>query len=231
MMVSPRWMPRPMPYGAPSVSSASTTSTADIFLPSMPVGRPFSKWMVCFAGARRIRERVLRQHPGRIRNAALGGQCFLAANGDAPQAAIDGIRGAVRRQRQIARRQIVQLFLALERLVAHRRDHLELRRERAHRHFEAHLVIAGRRAAVRDGIRAELARHERDLLRLHDALRAHAQWIELSAAHVAHDEETQHLLEVIRARVDLVVRDGAVRLASAPPASSRPRRRCRRCPR
>src|SRR6185436_17075813 len=50
MMVSPRWMPRPMLYGAPRVSSASTTSTADIILPSMPTGRPFSKWIVCFAG-------------------------------------------------------------------------------------------------------------------------------------------------------------------------------------
>ena len=55
--------------------------------------------------------------------------------------------------------QIVELFLALEGLVAHRRDHLELRRERAQRHFEAHLVVAGGRAAVRDGVRAELARH------------------------------------------------------------------------
>src|SRR3954465_4912666 len=52
MMVSPRWMPRPMPNGAPSVSSCSTTSTADSGLPSMPVGRPFSKWIVCFSGAR-----------------------------------------------------------------------------------------------------------------------------------------------------------------------------------
>ena len=63
---------------------------------------------------------------------------------------------------------------------------------------------------MRDGVRAELARHERDLLRLHDPLGAHAQRIELAAAHVAHDQETQHLLEVIRACVDLVMRDGTV---------------------
>ena len=95
------------------------------------------------------------------------------------------------------------------------------------RHFEAHLVVAGGRAAVRDGVRAELARHERDLLRLHDALGAHAQRIELAAAHVAHDEEAQHLLEVVRARVDLVMRDGAVAPSNAPrsvfaPAASMP---------
>ena len=163
-------------------------------------------------GRARIAERVFRQHPGAVGNAAFGSQRFLAADRHAPQAAIDGVGRAIRRNRQVARLQIVELFLALERLVAHRRDDFELRRQRAHRHFEAHLVVARGRAAVRDGIRAELARHQRDGLRLHDALRAHAQWIELAAAHVAHDEEAQHLLEVVRARVDLVMLDGAVRL-------------------
>ena len=183
--------------------------------------------MVCFAGARGFVNASFDSTQALIGNAAFGGQRFLATDGHAPQAAIDGIRGAVRRHRQVARLQIVQLFLALERLVAHRRDHFELRRERAHRHFEAHLVVAGGGAAVRDGIRAELARHQRDGLRLHDALGAHAQRIELAAAHVAHDEEAQHLLEVVRARVDLVMLDGAVAPSSAPrsvfaPAASMP---------
>ena len=79
--------------------------------------------------------------------------------------------------------------------------------------------------------RAELARHARDGLRLHDALGADAQRIELAAAHVAHDEEAQHLLEVVRARIDLVVLDrrrahararASVRAAAAsmPPVST-----------
>jgi hypothetical protein len=98
-------------------------------------------------------------------------------------------------------------------LVAHRRDDLEVRRQRAQRDFEAHLVVAGGGAAVRDAAAAELARHQRDGLRLHHALGADAQRIELAAAHVAHDQELQHLLEIVRARVDLVVLDGAQRLA------------------
>ena len=72
---------------------------------------------------------------------------------------------------------------------------------------------------------------QRDGLRLHDALGAHAQRIELAAAHVAHDQETQHLLEVVGARVDLVMLDGAQRQRALVAASSRRRRRCRRCPR
>ena len=52
---------------------------------------------------------------------------------------------------------------------------------------------------------------QRDGLRLHHALGADAQRIELAAAHVAHDQEAQHLLEVVGARVDLVMLDGAER--------------------
>jgi len=67
------------------------------------------------------------------------------------------------------------------------------------------LVVAGGGAAVGDRVRAELARHQRDGLRLHHALRADAQRIELAAAHVAHDQEAQHLLPrlavVLAARV------------------------------
>ena len=51
----------------------------------------------------------------------------------------------------------------------------------------------------------------RDGLRLHDALGADAQRVELAAPHVAHDQKAQHLLEVVGARIELVVRDGAER--------------------
>ena len=50
------------------------------------------------------------------------------------------------------------------------------------------------------------------------ALRADAQRIELSAPHVAHDEKAQHLLEVVGARIDLVVLHGAERARARPPA-------------
>ena len=57
-----------------------------------------------------------------------------------------------------------------------------------------------------------------------------AQRVQLAAAHVAHDQEAQHLLEVVGARIDLVVLDGAERpralaqraaaAASMPPVST-----------
>src|SRR6185312_1061142 len=107
--------------------------------------------------------------------------------------------------------QVIELFLALEGAVADRCEHFELRRQRAHRDLEAHLVVTGRGAAVGDHVGAELARHVRDGLRLHDAFRADAKRVHLAALHVAHDEEAQHLLEVIRARIDLMMLHGAQR--------------------
>jgi hypothetical protein len=62
---------------------------------------------------------------------------------------------------------------------------------------------------VGDPVRAEFARHARNRLCLHDALGSHAERVELSAPHIAHDEEAQHLLEVLGARIDEVMRDGA----------------------
>ena len=45
----------------------------------------------------------------------------------------------------------------------HRREHVEVGRERAHRHLEAHLVVALAGAAVRDGVGAELAGREHEV--------------------------------------------------------------------
>jgi hypothetical protein len=106
----------------------------------------------------------------------------------------------------------VSVSVPLESFVSHRREHFEIRRERAQRHFEAHLIVAGRGAAVRDHAGAELARHAGNRLRLHHALRANAKRVELAAAHVPHDEKAQHLLEVIRPRVDDVMLHRAERL-------------------
>src|SRR6185312_2008237 len=46
-------------------------------------------------------------------------------------------------------------------------------------------------------------------LRLHDALGAHAQRVQLTAPHVAHDEKAQDLLKVVRTRIDLMMLHGA----------------------
>ena len=148
-----------------------------------------------------------------IRDAAFGGERLLAADRDAPQAAIHRIGSAVRWDRELAILEILELFGPLERLVAHRRENRELRRERAQRDFEAHLIVAGRRAAVRDDFRAELARVFGDRLRLHDALGADAQRIHLAALDVAHDQEPDHLIEVrpLRLDEDVVLRAERVR--------------------
>ena len=158
----------------------------------------------------------------------MGIEGFLAADGDAPQAAVHGVGRAPGRHRQLAFFQIRQLVLALEGLVTHRRQHRQVRRQRAQGDFEAHLVIAGRRAAMGDGIGAELARHQRDGLGLHDALGAHAQRIELAAAHIAHDQEAQHLLEIIGARIDGVVLDGAQRPGAGTERAGASPHQCRR---
>ena len=84
----------------------------------------------------------------------------------------------------------------LNALVAHRRENRQLRRERAQRDFEAHLIVAGGRAAVRHDLGAELARVFGNRLRLHHALGADAQRIHLAALHVAHDQVLDHLVEV-----------------------------------
>src|SRR4029077_14298750 len=62
-------------------------------------------------GRARLREGIARQYPGVIRNAAGGGQDLLAADGDAPQSAVDRVLRARRRQRQAARAEVVELVL------------------------------------------------------------------------------------------------------------------------
>ena len=152
------------------------------------------------------RERLTREHPGTLRYAAARGQRLLAADGDAPETAVDRVGRAAGRQRQSALLQVRLLGAAHKGMIAHRREHLQLRGQGAQCDFEAHLVIAGRGAAVRDHAAAELVRHARHGLCLHDAFGADTERIELAAAHVAHDQKAQHLLEIIGARVDLMMR-------------------------
>ena len=89
--------------------------------------------------------------------------------------------------------------------IAHGRDDFEFGCQSSQGHLETYLIVARRRAAMRDAAGAKLARHQRDGLRLHDALGADAERVQLPASHVAHDQKAQHLLEVIGARIDLVV--------------------------
>ncbi len=105
--------------------------------------------------------------------------------------------------------EILELFGSLERAVAHRCNDLNVGSESAQRDFEAHLIVARRRAAVRDALGFQRQGHLRDGLRLQHAFRAHAQRIEAAAAYVAHDEKPQHLVEIRGARVNQMMRHGA----------------------
>ena len=156
-----------------------------------------------------MRERILRQHPRIVGNAALRSQGFLAADGDAPQTAIDRIGGAEWRHRQLVLLEILELFGPLESAVAHRRDDLEIRSQRAQCDFEAHLVVARGGAAMRDHFGSQRQRHLRNGLRLQNALGADAQRIHIAAADIAHDQEFEHLIKVRALCVDQVMFDGA----------------------
>src|SRR6185437_9743832 len=165
-------------------------------------------------GLARLAERIARQDPRTVRDTAGGGECLFTADRDTPQPAIDGIRGSEWRYRQVALLQVFQFLLTLEGAVAHRSNDFQLRRERAQRHFETYLVITGGRAAVGNRVGAELARHVRDGLRLHGTLGADTERIQLAALDVSHDEKAQHLLEIIRTSIDLVMLDVAERASA-----------------
>ena len=174
MMVSPRWMPRPMPNGAPSASSClDQRHRRQRLRHRARTGTPCSKLSVCRSAARGCVK------ASRESTQASSGMLPLEVRVSLPpmvtphRPAVDRVGRAERRHRQLALLQVLELLLALEGLVAHRREHLQFRRQRAQRDFEAHLVVAGGRAAVRDRVSVpSLRAMQRDGLRLHDALGA-----------------------------------------------------------
>src|SRR5450631_197851 len=156
-----------------------------------------------------VRERVLRKYPGVVRNAAVRGQRFFAADGDAPEAAVHRIGGAERRDGKLAVLEIFELFRPLEGAVADGRNDLKVRRQRAQRDFEADLVVTRRRAAVRDHRGLERKCHLSDGLGLQYALGANAQRIQAPPSDVAHDEEFEYLVEIRRARIEQMMLEAA----------------------
>ena len=64
---------------------------------------------------------------------------------------------------------------------------------------------------MRDHVGAQFAGHACDGLSLHGALGTHAQRVHLAATHVAHDQKAQHFVEIVGARIDLMVIDSAQR--------------------
>ena len=109
---------------------------------------------------------------------------------------------AAGRHGQLAILEELDLRGPLPRVIAHGREKSELGRDGLQHDLEAHLVVARRRAAVRDGVRAELLRELRQILRLQAALGADAQRVHVAARHVAHDQELEHLVEELGPRLD-----------------------------
>ena len=206
MIVSPRWMPRPMPYFAPTRLELLDQRDRVEPLAVEPHRHAALELDLDLARRSRLVERAGRQHPGRLRNAALRVERLRAADRDAPEAAVGRVGGAARRHGQLALLEELHLRGPLPRVVAHGREDRELRRDGLEHDLEAHLVVAGGRAAVRDGVGAELLRELREVLRLQAALGADAKRVHVAAPHVAHDQELEDLVEELgRASIEPVL--------------------------
>ncbi len=101
------------------------------------------------------------------------------------------------------------MFFPDERVVAHRREHLEVGRERLEHDLESNLVVAGCRAAMGNRGGAELSCGSGKMLSLHAALGADTKRIQVAAPDVAHDQVLDDGIEEFLARIDLDMLDGA----------------------
>ena len=80
-----------------------------------------------------------------------------ALDGAAPEVLVDRVRAVLaHRDGDVVRGGVVDRVLAGEAPRPHGREHVEVGRERPHRHLEAHLVVALAGAAVGDGVGAVL---------------------------------------------------------------------------
>ena len=162
--------------------------------------------------ARRIAGRIkgmLGQYPRAFRNAALRVQRLLAADRHAPQAAIHGICGTEWRHRQSP---ILDGVLQLLRTLNTRTVAISARigcgaayAARLNRARSLPAAVPSRaRPSVDFRVRAIWA-----MVCACSTLAPTHRELQPAAPHVAHDEVFQHLPEEARARVDLMVRDGA----------------------
>ena len=152
------WSTMPTPLRAPASATRRMSSTRPSSSPSRLDGRPSRKPIDEVLGAvRRPRRRrdeledVLRRRPVEVLDHA-------ALAGAPPEVVVDGV-GALggRGHRDAVLLRVGDLLVAAHLPLAHRRDHLELRRQGGDRRLDPHLVVALARAAVGDRVGAVLA--------------------------------------------------------------------------
>ena len=202
-----------MPNGAPSASSASMSATGvERRGHRARRGGPARTRRRDDSGGRGLRERIARQHPGVIGNAAAGGECLLAADRDAPEAAVDRIGGA--RRAAPAARAPAGTSSSSWRLKARSRtgastssSGARVRSATSKRTWSLPAAVQPWAIMLVPSLRAMCAMVCACMTRSAPTQSGYI-WPRL---HVAHDEEAQHLLEIVRARIDLVMRDGAQR--------------------
>ena len=170
-----------------------------------------TKFHAQFASRSRLVERAAAQDPCGLRNATGRIQRFRAADGDAPKSTIDRIRRTGCRQREPPAAQVFDLVLPSPGVIPDRRKNFQFRRQGLEDDLEPHLVVAGGRASVSHGVRAEFPGRVGQATRLNAPLGADAQRVHLPPAHVAHEQVLEHLAEEIAAGFHELVIRGAQR--------------------
>ena len=209
-IVSPRWMPRPMPNAADRLEPLDQRDRRRAARRrARRARRPRTRRVAL--GRARLLEGAARQHPRVLGQRLFRAQRLLAADRHAPQAAVDRVGGAERRHRQLARFQVRDLLGALEGAVADGRQDLKLRAPACAARPRSAPGRCRRRSSRGRRRRCRAAREVRDGLRLQHALGADAERIGCPRRTLPITRKRKHLLEVSGARVDEVVRDGAER--------------------
>ena len=210
-MRSSMWSTIPTPCLQPSSAARSISSASGSRSPSSATGTPRSNEIVDDLrlvgrelGPRDELEDVV---VGRVREVLDP----LALRGPAPEVVVDrvrsGLRAALDRDPVLAR--VGDLLVAAHLPRAHRRDHLELRRQRGDRALDPHLVVALAGAAVRDRVAAGPARVlDRELGDQRAAERGEER-VAVAVVGVGPDRRQDVLVRELLARVDDVRLDRA----------------------
>ena len=210
-MRSSMWSTMPTPWRAPSAATRSISSTSPSRSPSSATGSPRSNSSSIRCGS----SGASRGGVDELEDVLVGGVVEIldpaALGRAAPEVVVDRVGrdlgAALDRDPVLAR--VLDLLLAPHRPLAHRRDHLQLGRQRRDRAVDAHLVVALAGAAVRDRVAAGAARVlDRELRDQRPAERGE-QRVGAAVERVGLDRRRDVLARELLARVDEVALDRA----------------------